>query len=356
MDRVLGSKHSCGRRGFTLVELLVVIAIIGVLVALLLPAVQAAREAARRAQCSNNLRQMGLAAQNYISANGTLPIGYGRTKADIGVNNFPKRSLWTDMLRYMEGQSAYNQILFDWKKAGKTTPYDDPAKDVVVDAFICPAWPDQQVIGSAPTGLEYELGALVTYAGVGGYVFDENRDGAINDNDRYLLQYGAFPIDLGTGPFKMTDIAVSGGGGPFGGGSGRDYIGDVRRLKEVTDGASNTTLIGEFVHRECCFGQLVEDPPGNVRPWYLGGFQNSPYGVRVLQELPNVCLSRYQQSCVTGNVADFLHLPMGSFHPGLTQFVFVDGSVHSIADNIEKTVYQSLATAKNEEPIAAGSF
>ncbi len=94
--------------GFTLVELLVVIAIIGVLVSLLLPAVNSAREAARRVQCMNNLRQMGLAVNNYISAKKTLPMGYGRTLQHESDNvNFVKRGLFTEMLPFLEETAVY---------------------------------------------------------------------------------------------------------------------------------------------------------------------------------------------------------------------------------------------------------
>src|ERR1043165_7475153 len=101
------------RRGFTLVELLVVIAIIGILVALLLPAVQAAREAARRTQCTNNMKQLGLAMQNYLSAKKTFPPGSMR---DItgSTGNFrdPRVSPHLRLMPYMENQPLYDR--FDW--------------------------------------------------------------------------------------------------------------------------------------------------------------------------------------------------------------------------------------------------
>jgi prepilin-type N-terminal cleavage/methylation domain-containing protein len=107
---------SNGRRqlGFTLVELLVVIAIIGVLVALLLPAVQAAREAARRAQCINNLRQLGLAQQNFLSANGGFTPGYFWAP-DSGIWTMGNEATWvTFSMPYLEQTGLYQKI--EWVK------------------------------------------------------------------------------------------------------------------------------------------------------------------------------------------------------------------------------------------------
>ena len=102
------AKHGIrlARRAFTLVELLVVIAIIGILVALLLPAVQAAREAARRTSCTNNIRQLGLALVNYHDAHKTLPFGSGYLNARTGT--------WVSaILPYMEEQSLYDRFDFN---------------------------------------------------------------------------------------------------------------------------------------------------------------------------------------------------------------------------------------------------
>ena len=108
--------NSSSRRGFTLIELLVVIAIIAVLISLLLPAVQSAREAARRAQCTNNLKQIGLAIHNYHTANDVFPLGTSLqptdTAGDPGV--WASWSAQALMLGYLEQTPLYNAINFNW--------------------------------------------------------------------------------------------------------------------------------------------------------------------------------------------------------------------------------------------------
>lgn len=144
------SQSSAKREGFTLVELLVVIAIIGILVALLLPAVQAAREAARRAQCTNNLKQIGLAMLNYESAHGTLPAGspsFQEKASYTRTGNAGKPWTWvTSALEYMEQGSlvdAFNPevALHDNSKpASPNGPTNRTlAQELEVDALICPS-------------------------------------------------------------------------------------------------------------------------------------------------------------------------------------------------------------------------
>src|SRR3954470_1218171 len=129
------------RRGFTLVELLVVIAIIGVLVALLLPAVQAAREAARRTQCGNNLKQLGIALHNYHDVAGRLPCNINRVI--IGTtftNDRNQASHLVNLLPYIEQKSLYDQINFGLHDPafGNQIVAGQALKTVVVKSYICP--------------------------------------------------------------------------------------------------------------------------------------------------------------------------------------------------------------------------
>ncbi len=137
-SRLLQAK-SCPRTGFTLVELLVVITIIGVLMALLLPAVQAAREAARRSSCSNNLKQIGLAILNFEAAHKKLPTG-GEGSFQ-GNTCFSTHSLFVHLLPFMERNDIYDRI-------DLTQGYRDTAANVAacarrVETFVCPSNPFQ---------------------------------------------------------------------------------------------------------------------------------------------------------------------------------------------------------------------
>ncbi|MCA9235830.1 MAG: DUF1559 domain-containing protein [Planctomycetales bacterium] len=326
--------HGRRRRAFTLVELLVVIAIIGVLVALLLPAVQAAREAARRMQCSNNLKQQGLAAQNYAGSNrDTLPVGYEGETGRPGVN-FSKLHLFTELLPYMEQEPLFDQINFNYTGA----PWDnEPAKDVVVSAYLCPSWTDPAVMTGAL--YDYQNGALVTYSGVGGALVDgmslSDPEFVVSSGYGVIPKNGAFQAEI------LQGAAATGGTGGTrpGGSAAQTFKGRPVKFSEITDGQSNTLLVGEFVHRDLVASTGAwDEPPGNVRPWYLGGFQNAPYSFKVVEFTPNTQINRDQG-------VQFNHLPFGSRHPGITQFAYIDGSVHPLSDDIDRQTYHALATA-----------
>lgn len=295
------------RRGFTLVELLVVIAIIGILVALLLPAVQAAREAARRMQCSNNLKQMGLACHNYMDTySGDFPPGAYYQPTKKGSHSFA-----VAMLPYLEQRALYDRYDFS---VDPLHANNVAVRRTQVDAFFCPSFDGAPLHTSANA---YSDGALFTYQGIAGVYYN---DPAL-DKGGTTVSFGNIPNN---GVFRYD--------GP-------------RRAAEVTDGLSNTVMIGEYVHRDC--SGVNSGIPGNVRVWIPGTIEASDkglYSIKVIYQDP----INSRRDRVTEGVP-FNHLPFGSKHPGGANFSVADGSVKFLPETISFDVYRAVATINGGE-------
>jgi prepilin-type N-terminal cleavage/methylation domain-containing protein len=286
-----------GRRGFTLVELLVVIAIIGVLVALLLPAVQSAREAGRRTQCSNNLHQIGIALHNYVSqSRGAFPPG----AVD---NNYA--GLFARLLPLLEGGTLYKDI--DLKNSASSQH-----RYTRVDTYICASYSGETLVQNHPVA--YMNGALGHYQGVGGTL--RTPPGPVVKSS----SYGDMPKN-----------------GMFG-------WGFARKENQVIDGLSNTLAIGEFVHRDRDPGSTFAGPPGNVRPWIYGANEAfGSYSFKVVQYAINARVERTKDNIF------FNHLPMGSFHVGGANFLLADSGVRFVAEDIPLDILKNLSTVNGEE-------
>ena len=304
------------KRAFTLVELLVVIAIIGILVALLLPAVQAAREAARRVQCTNQLKQMILACHNYSTSN--------EEYFPIGTVGPARHSLFTTMLPFMEQQNMFDQMknldgptfvsAVTEAAASTSGSNDEPLRFRIIETYICPSYPHAKEHENM-SGV-YRNGALTTYQGVGGASpYTPNSNGS----------HGQMPEN------------------------GMFMWGLSRNFSEVRDGLSNTLAFCEFVQIDYNPSSSFNQPPGNVRPWILGGTtgtQLGSYAFKVLDEYPpNAHVNR------EGGGVPFNYLPMGSYHPGGMVVAYGDGSVSFMIDTIDLETYRALGTCKGGEPI-----
>jgi prepilin-type N-terminal cleavage/methylation domain-containing protein/prepilin-type processing-associated H-X9-DG protein len=324
--------------GFTLVELLVVIAIIGILIALLLPAVQAAREAARRSQCTNNLKQIGLALQNHLSAKKHFPPG--RLGCDLSVNApcnaVPNEqqvgpSGFVFLLPYLEDQALYNQFAIDnfiggpWHTApspGSTTWIARYAEAVRArpSVFVCPTDnPDLccQAFGSTNTIVGESHFLRGTRAGssdcaaTGNYAFNLGTEGPPDP---------AWPNKINnTGAFVYIKR--------FG-------------IREYPDGTSKTLFVGEAMDTATPSGALV---------WSLGyRFSTLRTTANPLNTLPG-----------TGSFVSSIYPPAvqnGAFssrHAGGAQFVFGDGHVVMLSENIDHlNIYRPLSTRRKGDTIA----
>ena len=293
---------------FTLVELLVVIAIIGILIALLLPAVQAAREAARRMQCANNLKQMGLAMHNYMSTHcECFPPGGDASY----LHSTYRHALFSVMLPFLEQDVIYKTFDLNGDAGDEQHRYTE------IPAYLCPSYTGPRVVRDHHW--DHNKGALTTYQGVGGALL------GVSD-----------VVDMP----PMGDVPKN---GLFG-------WGFVRRASGVRDGLSNTLAMGEFVHMDSEGGQFGP-PQGNIRPWILTACCSpeslGSYTFKVIDAWSiNAKVSR------SANDIPFNHLPMSSHHPGGVHFLLADGSVHFLAEAMDLETYQALATCDGGEPNA----
>lgn len=332
-------------RGFTLVELLVVIAIIGILVALLLPAVQSAREAARRSQCANHLRQIGIACQNYADVNGRMPPASARLNANE-TRTRPDWGYLVFLLPFTEQQATFDALDpgWDWFQSQNL----NTLRQVVMSQFKCPSYPPIQHVNLASPGTNvFEESPLAAhYRGVLGA--NVRLDGE--------LQNACGGVDS---VYTMEVFEGGGGGGgrrDNGGGSGncaQDGNGSglvanngviIRNspvdFQKISDGTSNTLLVGESA-----FGEPSPTIPTTqgTRPWWVG---SSGYFLYTSKNATFPINSGTFPLVDTRNDIGF-----GSLHPGGCHFAFVDGSVQFIGENVPLRLLYALATRKAEDLI-----
>ena len=307
-------------RGFTLVELLVVIAIIGVLVALLLPAVQAAREAARRTACANNFKQVALALQNYHSSQGAFPPGtqFKHNSARTACRNAPadppdyRGFGWgAFILPHLEQQATYEQ--FDFSSIYAPSSWQAAAS--LVTAFICPSelndtgWVDC-CSGKDHNGIPAQDWRLSNMAGIGDSV----------DAYCWLFQ----PTAIGRGIlFNYSEIDTG----------------------KITDGTTYTHIIGEIV------GGLGSDARGEKvwigHSWITRNVSDMSQGINGPGTIPggrDDSLDPFDGD--GGNRHDEMHRENGfaSYHPGGAHFAFADGSVHFVSEDASIAVLYAQAT------------
>ncbi len=342
------TKRSQQARGaFTLVELLVVIAIIGMLVGLLLPAVQAAREAGRRTQCSNNLKQIGLALLNFEGNNGAFPSAYRQfhaadPAAPSGTGSYGP-SAFVLILPFLEYGSVFKQI--DLTKAALDTanmPPKNPAYSTAITTFLFPSAPGNPTIDySAELSNSFNnFGVSVSFA-----------PGLIFGRTDYAPDAGMQAALPGISINAGASIIAEPPDGPV-------------RIAQITDGASHTFLVNEDAGRPGWYGSLgLASVPG-----YTGGPGTAPQGGGAWADPLNYIATNGSDPSGSGIAAGggFMGMPAApwtcangcsndseifAFHPGGSNTLFGDGSVQFVMNQLTMNQVQALLSRAGGELI-----
>ena len=289
------------RRGFTLVELLVVIAIIGILVALLLPAVQAAREAARRTQCINNLKQLGVALLNYHNSREMFPPAAAYTSTGV-----PGWSWSARILPFIEEANA--EKLIDFKSAYNTLKNRDAIKTFITP-YQCPSAPPNGLVSCCINLPGNDDAAETNYSAIGTHL---KRD------------YGCVAV-----PSCTSNIAD---------GSGVMFDNSHTGIKHILDGTSKTFMVTEYSRNE-------DDPYKTDYPAYCVGGNCS---------IGNIWMSENRIVSYWGINAGHTVKQAGIFslHPSGANFLFADGHASYIAESLDQNIIIALTTRAGGETLS----
>lgn len=334
------------RLGFTLVELLVVIAIIGVLVALLLPAVQAAREAARRTQCTNQLKQLSLACINYESANGKLP--YAR-KVDVW-DSYTWIQLILPQMELQPIQDLYFDLFTtdgDFRPAGTDDPRKREARHTQIPALYCPS-------DVSPTPNEMETLTWGMWRG--------NYRACVGSGDLYGEEPRTFAGDGGPWGRGACGVEHNQGDTEFGIARLTGTPPEQVRMAQITDGSSNTMLLSEGLVATLEMGWA--GPMGSLLYGNLGGglfnatiAPNSGEPDRPVGPCPQgqgdfgyfaPCSPAAGHPGTEGAGGANAYVTARSSHPGGVNASRADGSVEFVTDGVDLFVWRSLGTRDND--------